>query len=316
MIISPANLDALFISFNKNFADAYMTSPAPLLSEIGSTIASNTRDQRYPFMQTISGAMRQWVGERQIQNVVVDGFVVTNLKWEDTVGIDRVDIEDDQYGVYSDMIIPNLARNAKLLPDQQIASIIAANPIGYDGVAFFNASHPIDPSGARAGVQSNTFTGKPLNATNVNLVQAAMMSFLGPDGIPMGSYGNTLLVPPSLKYTADTLANAAYFPDVKNGASGVYGTGTNIFKGQFNVVCSPYLTDSGDPATAVWYLLDTRDPKLRPFLWQEHTAPQLISLVDPSNSAVFFQDKFYFGVRSRGAAAPSLWFRACKVSGA
>ncbi len=245
MLINASNLDALFISFSKNFNDAYMTNASPLLEMIGSRIASNTRDQRYPIVQSISGAMRKWQGSRQGQNVVVDGFVVTNSVWENTLEILRTDVEDDQYGVYSDMLIPNLARHARLLPDLQIAAAIAANATGYDGKAFFATDHPVDPSGQTSGTaMSNLKTGKPLNSTNLAAMQAVMMNYVGPDGIPMGCYGDTILVPPSLKYTADTLANAAFFPESKNNVSGTFGSQTNIFQGQYKVVVSPYITDS------------------------------------------------------------------------
>jgi len=319
VLITPSNLDALFIAFSQNFADAYMTEPQPLVQAIGTKIPSNTRDQRYPFVQAISGAMRDWsTGERQIQNVVVDGFVVTNKKWENTLAIERTDIEDDQYGVYSSMLIPNLARHAKLLPDQQIAAQINAgnSTLGFDGVNFFATNHPVDPSGLTSGTQSNSLTGKPLNGTNLAIAQAQLMNLLGPDGLPMGSYGDTILVPPSLKYVADVLANSTFFPEVKNGVNAAFGSQGNPYKGQYNVVCSPWLTDSGDPTTAVWYLLDCRYANMRPFFWQEREAPQLVQLVDPANPAVFFQDRYYMGARARGAASNALWFKACRVSGA
>ncbi len=318
MLITASNLDALFIGFSQQFQDAYMQEPQPLLASVGTTIPSSTRDARYPIVQSISGAMREWLGERQAQNVVVDGFVVTNKKWENTLDIQRTDIEDDQYGVYSSMLIPNLARHAKLLPDQQIAAQINAGTttLCYDGQYFFSGAHPIDPSGQTTGTQSNALTGKPLSGTTLAIAQATMMGFTGPDGLPMGNYGDTILVPPSLKYTADVLANSTFFPEVKNGNTAVFGAQGNPWKGQYNVVCSPWLTDSGDPATAVWYLLDCRQPNMRPFFWQQREAPQLVSLVDPANPVVFFQDIYVMGARARGAASNSLYFKAVRVSGA
>jgi len=183
-------------------------------------------------------------------------------------------------------------------------------------VSLFNASHPKDPSGATSGTQSNSLTATPLNATNLAVAQAAMMNFVGPDNIPMGSYGDTLLVPPSLAYTAWTLANAAFYPESKNNVAGVFGSQSNIWQGAFKVVVSPYLTDSGSPTTAVWYLLDTRSASQRCVFWQERSPAQLISMVDPSNPSVFFEDRYYMGARMRGAAAPALWFKGIKVSGA
>jgi phage major head subunit gpT-like protein len=314
MLITPSSLDALFISFSQQFKEAYMTEPQPLLEQIGSRLPSNTRDQRYPFVQAISGAMREWLGERRVQNVVVDGFTVTNKKWENTLDIQRTDIEDDQYGVYSSMLIPNLARHAKLLPDQQIAAAIAANAIGFDGKAFFATDHPVDPSGQTSGTNSNIVATNPLTGPNLAKAQAVMMNFLGPDGLPMGSYGDTLLVPPSLKYQADLLANGTFYPAAQNGTASIFGAQTNMFAGQYKVVASPWLTDTGDPATAVWYLLDCRSSNMRPFFWQEREAPQLVSMVDPANPVVFFQDIYVMGARARGAAAASLYFKAVKCT--
>lgn len=316
MLITPASLDALFIAFSQQFADAYMSEPQPLLSSVGTKIPSSTRDQRYPFVQSISGAMRKWDGgERYVQNVVVDGFVVTNSKWENTLAIERTDIEDDQYGVYSSMLIPNLARHAKLLPDQQIAAQINAgnSTTCFDGQNFFSTSHPVDPSGLTSGTQSNSLSSNAFSGTAVAKAQAQMMSFLGPDGLPMGNLGDTLLVPPSLKYQAEIIANSTFFPEVKNGTSNaVFAATANPNKGQYNVVVSPWLADTGDPTTAIWYLLDCRYANMRPFFWQEREAPQLVQLVDPANPAVFFQDKYYMGARARGAASNALWFKAVR----
>lgn len=316
MVINASTLDALFISFSLQFQQAYMTEAQPLVASVASTVASNTRDQRYPIIQSISGAMRQWTGERQVHNIVNDGLVVTNLKWENTLAIERTDLEDDQYGAYSSMLIPNLARHARLLPELQVANVFNSNPVGYDGLSLFNAAHPKDPSGFTPGTQSNSLTATPLNATNLAIVMAAMMNFVGPDNVPMGSYGNTLLVPPSLAFIAWTLANGAFYPEAKNNAAGVFGSQDNIWKGQFNVVVSPYLTDTGVTTTAVWYLLDTRSPSMRCAFWQERSPAQLVSMVDPANPSVFFEDRFYMGARMRGAAAPALWFKGIKVSGA
>ncbi len=320
MLITQAGLEALFIEFSLTFRDAYMTEPTPLLSAIGSTIPSSTLDSKYPFVQSISGAMRQWTGERQVQNVVVDNFTVRNAKWENTLAIQRTAIEDDQYGVYSSMLIPNLARHAKLLPDQEIANVISANATGYDGVAFFATNHPVDPSNASktaavsgATTQSNALASQgAFSAVSVAAAQAALMSFAGPDGLPMGCYGDTLLVPPSLKYAADVLANSTFYPASQNGSAGVFGSQTNVFQGQFKVVTSPWIPDTGNPSTAVWYLLDCRYANMRPFFWQMREAPQLVQLIDPSNPVVFLQDVFMMGARMRGAAAASLWFKALR----
>jgi phage major head subunit gpT-like protein len=313
MDITQSNLSALFIGFSKQFADAFMGVPQPILEAVGVKIPSKTRDQRYPFVQAIAGAMRQWTGERQIQNIVADGFVVTNAKWENTLAIEREDVEDDQFAVYTEMLIPELARHAKLLPEQQLAGIFNTNPTCFDGKNLFNQNHYINPQ-KLSGAQSNDLgTGLPLNGTNLAKAQAALMSLVGADSIKLGSYGQTLFVPPSLKYTAELLATGSLIAENKNGVTGVFGAQSNVFQSQFKVVTSEWLTDTGDPTTAAWFLLDCRS-KIRAALWQERIAPQLVQMVDPANPAVFFQDQFFMGGRARGAAAPGIWFKGIRVN--
>ncbi len=315
MNIVSSELSALYVGFSTRFNGCYLGEPTPLLDKIGTKVPSSTRDAKYPFMQAISGAMRVFNGERRTQNIAVDGFTVTNKLWENTLAIQRADLEDDQYGVYSSMMIPSLARNAKLLPDREIALAIETNAVGFDGKAFFASDHPKDPSGATSGTNSNTQASLPLNGPNLSIVQALMRNFRGPDNQPMGSLGSVILCPPSLQYAADILANSTFFPDAQNGsANAVFGALANPWKGQYSVVCSEWLTDSGDPATAVWYLLDCRYAEMRPFFWQERVAPQLVALIDPAGQSAFFQDVFYMGARARGAAAAGLWFKAFRAN--
>lgn len=313
MEINAPNLQALFIDISKSFADAMNGTPLEIVDKVAATTTSKSTDTRYPFVQAIQGAMRQWTGPRQMNNVVVDGFVVTNLKWENSLAIKRDDIEDDQYDVYADMLAPQLGRHAKLLPDQQVASIFNSNPVCYDGKTLFNQNHYINPQ-SQTGAQSNDLgTSMPLNGTNLAIANAKLRSLVGPDGIALGSYGSLLLVPPSLEYVADTLANSTFYPEIKNGVSAAFGSQSNVFKGRYGVVASEWLTDSGDPTTAVWYLVDARST-IRPALWQQRIAPQLVQMVDPANPIVFHQDEFQMGTRARGAAAPGFWFKAIRAN--
>lgn len=313
MEINGSNLQALFIDIAMSFKDAMDGTPTPITDAVAATTTSKSTDTRYPFVQAIQGAMRQWQGERQVNNIVVDGFTVTNLKWENTLGIKREDIEDDQYGVYSDMLAPQLGRHAKLLPDQQVASIFNSNPLCYDGKNLFNQNHYVNPQ-SKSGAQSNDMGAtNPLSAQTLAQANAMLRKLVGPDNIALGNYGSVLFVPPSLEYVADTLANSTFYPDIKNGASAVFGSTANPWKGRYTVVSSEWLTDSDDPTTAVWYLVDARS-LIRPVLWQSRIVPQLVQMVDPSNPVVFNSDEFQMGTRARGAAAAGFWFKAIRAN--
>lgn len=320
MVITPSNLSTLFQGVSLAFQNAYLNMQPEALETLVQRLPCGTRDLRLPIVQSLSAAMTPWNGERQIQNMVLDGIVITPTKWTSTVGVSRDDISDDQYESFSNMIIPGVAAQAKALLGQLVAAEIQANKVGYDGVALYSASHPIDPSGQTTGVQSNLLSATPLNAANLAVARAAMANLKRPDGItPMGVVGQTLLVPPSLEFMAMTLANGAFYPtNTLSGSGSGAGSQSNPWQGAFKVVVSNRLTDTGNPATAVWYLCDSNylGGAIKPFQYVERDAPEITSLVSPDNAIVFTTENFLFGARARAAASAQIWFLSMKVSGA
>ena len=62
-----------------------------------------------------------------------------------------------------------------------------------------------------------------------------------------------------------------------------------------------------DGAGPAWYLLCTNKP-VKPLIYQERIAPELIIHDDPESSdAVFMKDEFLYGTRSRGTAGYTYW---------
>lgn len=319
MLITSSNLSVLFQGVSLAFQQAFIEAAPDPLEKLAQRLPGTTRDLRLPIVQTLSAVMRLWTGDRQVQNLNVDGVLITPSKYESTLALPREDVEDDQYGVWAAMAIPVEAFAAKALPGQLIAAAIAANAVGYDGVATYSASHPIDPSGQTPGTQSNVATGKPLNPTNLAIIRAQMANLKRPDGVtPLGVVGQTLLVPPSLEYTALTLANGAFYPTGTTSSSTAVGPQSNPWQNAFDVVVSPRLPDTGNVATAVWYLLDNRwmGGKIKPYHYVDRVAPELTSIVAPDDPIVFTTDKYLFGARARAAAATPMWFLSCQVSGA
>jgi phage major head subunit gpT-like protein len=44
--------------------------------------------------------MREWIGDRVVKDVASHGYSIVNKTWEDTVGLGRDDVEDDNVGAY------------------------------------------------------------------------------------------------------------------------------------------------------------------------------------------------------------------------
>lgn len=286
MLLTKAAIQSLQTTFSLIYHLAFGASPE-WSSKISMTVPSATRTNTYGWMKKLP-KMRKWLGPRQIQNLDTDSYMLENEPYELTVGVDRDDIKDDMLGVYNPLFA-SMGESAKKWPDQVVRTVLQVNGNGFDGVAFFATTHPLNP----AGNQSNVFATTALTAANFAIVRAAMMSYTGGDGEPLGVNPNTIFVPPQLADTANTIVTAEF------GASGA----TNIQKGQAQVVVVPELANQ----PTVWYLADCSGA-IKPIVWQLREPPNFVAKTEPTDDNVFFLRQFIWGVDARGAAGYGPWF--------
>ena len=110
--------------------------------------------------------------------------------------------------------------------------------------------------------RGNRLTSTAFTLANLGAAEAAMIAQLDGDGEPIYASPTTVIVPPALKATADTVYSSA---TVIGGSSNV--PQDNAFRGRFRPVSSPYLslsTMTGSSATT-WYM--AANPDLLP-AWQ------------------------------------------------
>ena len=73
------------------------------------------------------------------------------------------------------------------------------------------------------------------------------------------------------------------------------------------------LTKGSDVGKPAFYILDTTNA-IKPFIWQERTAPEIETKFDPSKSdTVFMEDTYIWGVRARGNAGFAFWQLAHRI---
>lgn len=143
MILNQASLAILYQAFKTSFQLGFDTYE-PQYGKIATTVPSTTRTENYGWLGQWP-RIREWVGDRQVQNLAMYNYSITNKRFETTVSVPRTDIEDDQYGVYSPMM-RELGYAAKVHPDELVFALLAAGfttPC-YDGQNFFDADHPVD----------------------------------------------------------------------------------------------------------------------------------------------------------------------------
>ncbi len=314
MDINVSNLDILYRTVKLDYQGAFDNTPV-WHPQIASVIPSGeTRKVTYGWLDRIP-QMRKWVGNRVINAATTHARDVTNEPYEDTLAIDKFDIEDNQLAMFN-MATKMMGEQAKKWPDQQIAAWIrssAATVNGFDGVPQFSTAHPIlggDVVGSALGgiggipntptTQSNLLLNTALTYDNYVSARAQMRSFRGSDGNPLTVYPNLLVVPPNLEGIGKLILESDFASNINANAAAPQ---SNVWKGSAQLMVIPELADKPNN----WYLLDTTKV-VKPFLWQLRTAPIMTSKTSLTDDNVFNAHQFLWGVEARGAPAETLWF--------
>jgi phage major head subunit gpT-like protein len=144
MDINAGNLNTLFRGFNAGFQRGLTSaSDADMYKQIATVAPSSTAEQEYGWLGDMP-AIREWIGDRQVNRIKTDGYKIKNRKFEQTVGVKRDSIEEDQFGVYGPMF-EALGENEALFPNQLTFGLLAAGFTTncYDGQRFFDTDHPV-----------------------------------------------------------------------------------------------------------------------------------------------------------------------------
>lgn len=162
MQLNSTNLRSLFVGFSTAFQGGF-SGVAPLYGRVAQTVPSSTRSNEYGWMGQIP-RIREWIGDRQVNNISTHNYSIRNKSFESTVGVDRDDIDDDNIGIYAPLF-SELGRSAATFPDELVWALLKAgfSTPCYDGQSFFDTDHPVlDEKGVEQSV-SNTQggTGNP-----------------------------------------------------------------------------------------------------------------------------------------------------------
>lgn len=248
-------------------------------------INSGTLIEKYP-MTVISGGMREWIGERVINEISGKVFEVVNRDYEHTEGVSRNDIEDDNIGFYQ-ALFTEMGLNAANLWPLLAAQALTGTGKWADGTAFFAADRKVGKA-----VINNKVDGE-LSTENYEKARAQMMTFCKPDGrTPLGLVPDTLMVGPQLEVEARRILKADLV--VADGA-----TVSNVHKDECEVLVNPFLV--GDHAKK-WFLLNTKRG-VKPVVVQQRKVGALVRWDKDSDECVKTLNRNEYGLHYRGAAA-------------
>lgn len=284
MIVNRQALQGIYGAFNTLF-NKVLGETKTTWEKIATRVPSSTGEESYKWLGNIP-KMREWIGDRQIQNLAAHDYTVKNKDFELTVGVDRNDIEDDCIGLYTPMI-QTVAQSAATFPDDLTFDVLKAGFTEkcFDGKPFYSKEHIIGKKSA------SNLSDKKLTMESYAAARTLMMSLTDEFGRPLRLVPNLLFVPPALEGKGREILLAEQI----NGS-------TNTYKGTAVLEVAPELADE----PLAWFLLCTTMP-IKPIIYQERKAPKFVSLDKDTDEIVFMKKKFLYGAEARGNAGYGFW---------
>jgi phage major head subunit gpT-like protein len=157
MIITSAVLNGLRTALRDEFRTRMAELDAkPIWKLLATVIPSSTKSNTYGWLGAFP-QMRAWVGDRVIKDMKEFAYQIVNNKFESTLGVDRVDIEDDNLGQYR-VMAREMADEFERFMNRNLAALISGGFVNicYDGQPFFNNEHPVYPNTDGTGTAVST----------------------------------------------------------------------------------------------------------------------------------------------------------------
>lgn len=155
MIINTGALRTLYTGFSTAFQGG-LGQAAPQYGRVAMTVPSTTSQNEYGWLGQFP-KIREWIGERVINNLQAYNYAIKNKPWEMTVSVLRDDLEDDNVGIYTPMFT-EMGRATAAFPDELLWPLLnnGFSAVCYDGQFFFDTDHPVlDANGVAQNVSNS-----------------------------------------------------------------------------------------------------------------------------------------------------------------
>lgn len=263
---------------------------------LATKISSQTKTEHYKWLGAVANP-RIWGAGRVAKGLRSESYDIKDEKYEQTMEIDREEIEDDQIGAIR-IRISEMAQRCENFKDHMISDLLAngsaADALAYDGLPFFDDQHKHSQAIVAGGTaQSNDLTLEVTTANDpspaellaaYNQAVAALYAMKDDQGEPTmtSETGLVVVVPPNMRAAAMTALQAEIIAQT-----------SNAFAGSAKLLVFPWLT-----ADTEFFVLKTDPNTVRPFIFQERT-PVEFTEIGPGSEHSFVHDRILVGTRQR-----------------
>lgn len=302
-LIQRAKFDDAWRSYSDVFFDAIQHA-AGVTDPIALMAPTDAYEQEYDFLSGLP-KMREWLGERVVQRLRAEKFIIRNKLFEATVGVHVDDILYDRFGKVRPTVQGLAAAPARkrdeILTDLLINGLTVSTATGYDSQRFFDTDHTI--AGDGTGTSYSNVSNFALDGDAIDAAEQAADGIVDEYGEPLDVKFDTIMYGPSLAAEARALF------DVPFGSGGA----TNPYYQKFTQIKNRRLVGS---AAAYWFLFDT-SKSVKALVWQFAGPPEFVPKDRPDDDGVFWENEAVFGIHGRmngGYGLPALAFGSLGVS--
>jgi phage major head subunit gpT-like protein len=285
MELNQATLSTLFRAVKTNYLRGRELAKQ-LHTDLSTIITSTTGGEIIP-VDLLSGRMREWIGARLVNHLNTLAVTAINKPYEFTVEIPKTAIDDDQYGLYTDVMAKQSGFAAAGLWDELMFAAMIANGTWVDGAAFFVANRKYGKN------TINNITNGALTPATFDNARQTMRAYLDQSGKSLKVNPDTLVVGAKLETMGRRIVENAFWYD---GTDKVQIE--NPYKGLAKLVVSDELVGDYDD---YWFLLDNRQP-LRPFAVVKREDGTMARQDRAEDDCVFTNGVIRYGANSRGVA--------------
>jgi phage major head subunit gpT-like protein len=153
MELNAANRAMLSQGYNASFQVGLMHRP-PMWQEAAMLVPSVSSENVYDWLKD-TFKIREWMGDRNKQNIATADYVVKNRKFEGTIGVNRDKVGDNQYGSYNKRF-EQMGQRVSTFPDSLVFQLMKAgfSTNCWDGQYFFDVDHPVGLQGSEVSVSN------------------------------------------------------------------------------------------------------------------------------------------------------------------